>query len=94
MDPLLTLEAIHKPPLKYHLNSTPQCFTKDFSGDKSNPKTTHGNRIEALLQMQRIDPFCKHISRRLLNGKAPQHEFDTFTHMKGLLYKHVMDSGK
>ena len=30
----------------------------------------------------------------ILNHKAPQHEFDTFTHMKGLLYKHVMDSGK
>ena len=52
------------------------------------------NRIEALLQMQRTDPFCKCISRRLLNGKAAQHEFDTFTHMKGLLYKHVTDSGK
>ena len=28
------------------------------------------------------------------NSKAPQHEFDTFTHMKWLLYKHVTDSGK
>ena len=44
--------------------------------------------------MQRTDPFCKCISKRLLNGKAPHHEFDTFTHMKGLLYKHVMDTGK
>ena len=44
--------------------------------------------------MQRTDPFCKHISRRLLNGKAPHHEFDTFTHVKGLLYKHIMDAGK
>ena len=52
------------------------------------------DRIEVLLQMQRTDLFCKHISRRLLNGKAPQHEFDTYTHVKGLLYKHVMDSGK
>ena len=24
----------------------------------------------------------------------PQHEFDTFTHVKGLLYKHVTDAGK
>ena len=30
----------------------------------------------------------------LLNGKAPHHEFDTFTHVKGLLYKHIMDAGK
>ena len=52
------------------------------------------DRIEALLQMQRTDPFCKCISRRLLNGKASQYEFDTFTHVKGLLYKHVMNSSK
>ena len=52
------------------------------------------DRLEALLQMQRTDPFCKHISKCLLNGKAPQHETDTFNHIKGLLYKHVMDSGK
>ena len=44
--------------------------------------------------MQRTDPFCKHISKHLLNGKAPQHETDVFTHVKGLLYKHIMDSGK
>ena len=30
----------------------------------------------------------------LLNGKAPHHEFDTFAHVKGLLYKHIMDTGK
>ena len=44
--------------------------------------------------MQRTDPFCKCISKCLLNSKAPQHETDIFTHIKGLLYKHVMDSGK
>ena len=44
--------------------------------------------------MQRTDQFCKCISKCLLNGKAPQHEIDTFTHIKGLLYKHIMDSGK
>ena len=41
-----------------------------------------------------LTQFCKHISRRLLNGKAPDHEFDTFTHVKGLLYKHITDAGK
>ena len=54
------------------------------------PKPLTVDRIEALLQMQRTEPFCKHISRQLLNGKAPQHEFDTFTH----LYKYVTDSGE
>ena len=60
----------------------------------STPKPLTVDRLEALLQMQRTDPFCKHISKCLFNGKAPQHEVDTFTHIKGLLYKHIMDSGK
>ena len=38
------------------------------------PKLLTADRIEALLQMQRTDPFFKCISRILLNGKAPQHE--------------------
>ena len=58
------------------------------------PKPLTADQLEALLQKQRTDLFCKHISKRLLNGKVPQQEFDTFTHMKGLLYKNVMDSGK
>ena len=57
-------------------------------------KSLTADRHDALLQMQRTDPFCKHISKRLLNGKAPHHEFDTFTHVKGLLYKHVLDASK
>ena len=28
------------------------------------------------------------------HGKAPHHEFDTFTHVKVHLYKHIMDAGK
>ena len=53
------------------------------------PKSLTADCLDALLQMQRTDPFCKHISKRLLNGKAPHHKFDTFTHVKGLLYKHI-----
>ena len=52
------------------------------------------DRLEALLQMQRTDPFSRHISKCLFNGKALQHETDVFTQLKGLLYKHIMDSGK
>ena len=44
--------------------------------------------------MQCMDPFCKCISKRLLNGKAPHHKADTFTHIQGLLYKHMSDAGK
>ena len=75
----------------------PDVFTTDFSrGNFTNNNQNHlqVDRLEALLQMQRTDPFCKCISKCLFNGKAPQHEIGTFTHVKGLLYKHVMDSGK
>ena len=41
-----------------------------------------------------MDHFCICISRRLLSGKAPSHEVNTFTHIKGLIYKHVMDSNQ
>ena len=58
------------------------------------PKPLTSDRHEALLQMQRMDPFCKHISKRLSNGKAPQHEADLFIHVKGLLYKHIMDANQ
>ena len=79
-----------------HTTSTPYSDVSPRIPQEMNPtpKLLTVDRIEALLQMQRTDPFCKCISRRLLNGKAPQHEFDTFTHVKGLSYKHVTDSGK
>ena len=58
------------------------------------PKPITADCLDTLLQMQRTDPFCKCISRRILNGKAPHLEFDTFTHVKALLYKHITDAGK
>ena len=61
---------------------------------KSTPKSLTADRLEALLQMQKTDPFCKRISKHLSNGKAPKHNLDLFTHVRGLLYKHVTDSGQ
>ena len=58
------------------------------------PKSLMSDRLEAHLQMQKTDPFCKQISKCLSNGKASQPETDLFTHIRGLLYKHVMDSGQ
>ena len=58
------------------------------------PKYLTEDRVEALLQMQKIDPFCKWVSKHLSNWKAPQHETDLFIHVRGLLYKHVTDSGQ
>ena len=34
------------------------------------PKPLTVDRLEALLQMQRTDPFCRCISKHLFNGKA------------------------
>ena len=73
-----------------HPDTTPQISQEPTT----TPKPLTAECLEALLQMQKTDPFCKHISRRLLDGKAPHHEFDTFTHVKGLLYKHITDAGK
>ena len=58
------------------------------------PKSLMADRLEAFLQMQKTDPFCKQISKCLSNGKAPKHEMDLFTHVRGLLCKHIMDSGQ
>ena len=57
-------------------------------------KSLSADRLQALLQMKKADPFCKRISKQLSNGKAPPHECDLFTHVRGLLYKHVTDSGQ
>ena len=58
------------------------------------PKSLTSDRLEALLQVQKTDPFCKRISKHLSNGEAPQHERDLFTHVRGLLYKHITDSDR
>ena len=73
-----------------HPDTTPQISQEPTT----TPKLLTAEHLDALLQMQRTDPFCKCISRRLRNSKAPHHEFDTFTHVKGLLYKHIMDAVK
>ena len=72
MDPLLKLEVIHKTPLRIppstpHPDVSPQISQKTAP----TPKPLTVDRLEALLQMQRTDPFCKCISKQLLNGKAP-----------------------
>ena len=52
------------------------------------------DRVHTLLQMQKTDPFFKCISKHLSNGKPPKHESNFFLHIKGLLYKHIMDSNQ
>ena len=58
------------------------------------PKLLPANRLEALLQMQKTDPLCKRISKQLSKGNASKHKTDIFTQVRGLLYKHVTESGQ
>ena len=72
----------------------------------TNPTATSTNdKVNALLPliedqkdtlrlMQRMDPICKHMSKRLFSDKAHSHDVDTFTHIKGLICQHMMDSSK
>ena len=82
-------------------SQTLQCLSPDTSASQPDitpevsevtgptPKSLTADWLEVLLQVQKADPYCKRISKCLSNGKAPQHEMDLFTHVKGLLYKHV-----
>ena len=78
----------------YPTNTTPPTDVKStLNTDKVNaPPLLMEDCKDTLWLMQRTDPFCKCISKWLFNGKAPCHEVDTFMNIKGLLYKHVMDS--
>ena len=63
--------------------------------DKVNaPPPLTEDQKDTLSLIQRMDPFCKYISKRLLSGKTPSHKIDTFTQIKGLIYKHVMNSNQ
>ena len=85
---------------------TAQCITTDYptiqpqsdavtpdvtDTPSTKPKPLTTDRLQALLQMQRTDQFCKHISKHLSNRKAPKHETGLFLNVKGLIYKHAMD---
>ena len=65
-----------------------------MSSPDPTPKFPTVDRLEALLQMQKTDSFCKQISKCLSNGKAPKHETELFTHTKGLPYRYTTDSGQ
>ena len=41
----------------YHLNPTPGNSTSDFSGPTTAPKPLTADCLEALLQMQKTDPY-------------------------------------
>ena len=57
-------------------------------------QTPYSRQIGSITANAEPNPFCKHISKCLFNGKVLQHGMDIFTYIKGLLYKHIIDSGK
>ena len=82
-------------------SSTPpykDTITQDFTPTQRTqdimPRPLPNDKLQTLLHMQKMDPFCKCILKWLPIGKAPKHEADLFTHAKGLLYKHVMDANQ
>ena len=78
-----------------HTTSQSDAVTPDVTDTPSTtPKSLNMDRLQALLQVQKTDPFCKQISKWLSNGKATKHKADLFLHVKGLLCKHVMDSNQ
>ena len=57
------------------LSTEPSTLQSDVIQDVSEakdttPKSLTADRLQAFLQMQKTDPFCKRISKRLSNGKA------------------------
>ena len=77
-------------------DTTPPTDAKTMANtDKVNgPPPLMEDSKDILPLMQKTDPFCNCISKWLLNDKASFNEADTFTHIKGLLYKHVVDSNQ
>ena len=76
-------------------DTTPADTTPTSPNDKVNaPPILTADQKEAPRLMQRMDHFCKNISKRLFRGKASSHEVNTFRHIKGLIYKHLMDSNQ
>ena len=73
----MDIEPSNTPTLKetIKLDLTPVETTQDIT-----PKSLAANRYENILQMQKMNPFCKCISKQLSNGKAPKHETNLFTH--------------
>ena len=59
----------------------------------TDPTTTSMNdKVNAHPPLTEDQMDTLRLMQRLLSGKAHSHEADTFMHIKGFMYKHVMDS--
>ena len=92
MDQLSTLKSKMKQDTTLQHPST-SSVTPDMSKDPSPAPKSQMTDWMLYYRCKRQTPFAN-TSQRLLNGKAPKHETDVFTYSKGLLYKHVTESGK
>ena len=76
------------------LTVQPDVMLEILKAPDPTPKSLMADRLEDLLQMQKTDPFYKIISKCLSNGKTWKYKTDIFTHVRGVLYKHVTNSGQ
>ena len=89
-----TRSQTHQCPPLDTSTSLPDITPEVSEASDPTPKTLTSDRLQALLQMQKTDPFCKRISKCLSNRKSLQHKTGLFMHVRGLLYKHVTDLGQ
>ena len=90
----LTVKGTEKqPPLKMDINTdnTPRT---EVSKETASNNCEKNPRDTSVKEMQSTDPFCKCITKRLLNKTAPKHELDTFFIHNGLLYRYASDHSK
>ena len=82
-----------QPPLRMDINTdnTPRT---EVSKETTSNNSEDNSRDTSVKEMQSMDPFCKHIMKRLLNKTAPKHELDTFFIHNGLLYRYASDHSK
>ena len=89
-----TIEGTEKqPPLRKDIN-TDNIPRTEVSKETTSNNCEDNSKDTSVKEMQSMDPFCKHIMKRLLNKTAPKHELDTFFIHNGLLYRYASDHSK
>ena len=76
-----------------HFHPTARCYWS-FRCHCTYTKIPNSRQTTSSPTDAETDPFCKRISKQLSDRKVPQHETELFTHVRGLLYKHITHSGQ
>ena len=77
-----------------HFHLAAQCYNRCIRNKRSYTKIPDSRQVASSPADAENLPFLQRNIQRLSYGKAPQHETDPFMHVRGLLYKHVMDSSQ